>query len=135
MPPRCRAALPPRLQPDCYDGFVNYCSAFMFGIETMFTIGYGARVTNECWMPASLVGLNCIYGLLLQVGVGGVGVGGGVGWGVGGVGVGWAAAGCVAESHVLAVSSLRPGGASGGLVLPANLVAAPAGASPHTCVP
>ncbi len=58
--------LPSRCEPGCYEGFEGYRSAFLFSIETMFTIGYGNRAVSECWTPAWVVGIHSIYALVLQ---------------------------------------------------------------------
>ncbi|WIA36749.1 hypothetical protein OEZ86_008018 [Tetradesmus obliquus] len=50
----------------CFLGFHSFLSAFLFSIETQNTIGYGSHAIGDCWLPAWLVGIQCILAVLLE---------------------------------------------------------------------
>eukprot|EP00775_Hariotina_reticulata_P012503 gene12503-12638_t len=54
------------LDETCFLGFNSFLSAFLFSIETQNTIGYGSHAIGDCWLPAWLVGIQCILAVLLE---------------------------------------------------------------------
>eukprot|EP00882_Tetradesmus_deserticola_P015111 GHRQ01016088.1.p1 GENE.GHRQ01016088.1~~GHRQ01016088.1.p1 ORF type:complete len:387 (+),score=150.80 GHRQ01016088.1:751-1911(+) len=50
----------------CFLGFHSFLSAFLFSIETQNTIGYGSHAIGDCWLPAWLVGIQCIFAVVIE---------------------------------------------------------------------